>query len=140
MTELRRKGLFERFLSCWTRFLFTKKSPIVCKMQLKYQFTMILLIYVRRKDSSDGRAYDFLPSFLLCHSLEGTKIGVGSRLNPGNTAHGHFWASVICQQFQEILCPLTLPKSLLWMEPCFSKMFYDNNTYVTSIIKLLHLP
>ena len=63
-------------------------------MQPKYQFTMILLIYVRRKDSSDGRAYDFLPSFLLCHSLEGTKIGVGSRLNPGNTAHGHFWASV----------------------------------------------
>ena len=40
----------------------------------------------------------------------------------------HFLTS-ISQQFQGILTPpyLTLPKSLLWMDPCYSKIFYDNN-------------
>ena len=34
----------------------------------------------------------------------------------------------IWQQFQRILNPLNPSKHFLWMEPFYSKMFFDNNT------------
>ena len=53
----------------------------------KIYIALILSSSRRRKDRSDGRARDFLPSFEfppLCHSLEASKIGVGSRLIAGS--------------------------------------------------------
>ena len=42
-------------------------------------------------------------------------------------SYRHF-LTYIWQQFQRILSPLNPSKHFLWMEPFYSKMFFDNNT------------
>ena len=67
--------------------------------------------------------------FVLVWGPSKTVIATFSKFCNSLQSCWHFFTS-ICQQFQGILSPLTLPKSLLWMKPCYSKMFYDYNSRV----------
>ena len=132
-SESRQKGLFKRFLSCWTRFFSprVKNCRLVCKLQPNKDIALILSSSRRRKDRSDGRARDFLHSFEfppLCHSLEASKIGVGSRLIAGSGSFRDISATVcVAQSAWDI--PYLNRKIFLFHYQIFKSHFFLSLTF-----------